>query len=220
MAPSLALSPTRTRVKICGITSIEDANSAVAAGADAIGLVFYPPSSRAVTLLQAREIAATVPPFVSVVALVVNEPAEDIRRILDDVAVDILQFHGDETPEFCEQFGRPWMKAVRMKPEVDLTDETRRFSGARALLLDNWREGVPGGTGETFDWSLAPKGFESHWILAGGLHADNVADAVKALRPSAVDVSGGVESAPGKKDAAKIAAFIAAVRDADEQQQA
>ncbi|MFK7975764.1 MAG: phosphoribosylanthranilate isomerase [Halioglobus sp.] len=206
-----------TRIKICGITSIDDAHAAVDAGADAIGLVFYPPSSRAVTIEQARDIAAAVPPFVSVVALVVDESAEGVIRILDNVAVDLLQFHGDESPDFCAQFGRPWMKAIRMKEDVDLGLEASRYRGAKALLLDNWRDGVPGGTGEAFDWALAPKDLQSHWVLAGGLNADNVSSAVTALRPSAVDVSGGVERAPGSKDADKIARFIAAVRAADSQ---
>lgn len=206
---------TTTRIKICGITTPEDANIAVGAGADAIGLVFYAPSSRAVSLEQASAIASVVPPFVSVVALVVDEPAERIRRILQQVAPDILQFHGDEAPDFCSQFGLPWLKALRMKPGLDVSQEAARYSSARGVLLDNWQEGTPGGTGEAFDWSLAPRNLEKPWILAGGLNTENVAQAVKALRPAAVDVSGGVEREPGVKDGAKIVSFINAVRSAD-----
>lgn len=203
-----------TRIKICGITSPADALIAANAGADAIGLVFYEPSSRAVTVEQAAAIAAVVPPFVSVVALMVDEPVQRIERILEQVAIDVLQFHGGESPEFCGQFGRPWLKAVRMMPDLDLGAEAARYSGARGLLLDNWKEGVPGGTGEAFDWSLVPQDLARPWVLAGGLSAENVAEAVAALQPWAVDVSGGVESEPGVKDAEKIAAFVAAVRGA------
>jgi phosphoribosylanthranilate isomerase len=206
-----------TRIKICGITTPDDARAAIGCGADAIGLVFYPKSPRAVSLERAAEIAAVVPPFVSLVALVVNEPAGQIERILSKVPIDLLQFHGDEAPEFCQQFGRPWIKALRIKPGVDIRAACNLYSSARGLLLDSWQEGVPGGTGKAFDWQLAAQELPLPFVLAGGLHADNVGTAIAELRPAAVDVSGGVESAPGKKDTGKIRQFIAAVRTADEQ---
>lgn len=205
-----------TRIKICGITTPEDARAAIGCGADAIGLVFYPKSPRAVSLQQASEIAAVVPPFVSLVALFVNEPAEQIERILNAVPVDLLQFHGDEAPEYCQNFDRPWIKALRVKPGMDIRAACAPYSTARGVLLDSWQEGIPGGTGKTFDWQLAAQALPLPVVLAGGLHADNVATAIAELRPAAVDVSGGVESAPGKKDTGKIRQFIAAVRTADE----
>ena len=202
-----------TRVKICGITREADARAAAAAGADAIGLVFYPDSPRAVSLEQAKEIAENVPPFVTIVALFVDEPADVVLRILERVAIDVIQFHGDETPGFCSQFGRPWIKALRMKPGFDVARECGRFAGARGMLLDTWQDGKPGGTGQVFDWSLASSNnYSLPLVLAGGLHPDNVAEAVMTVRPAAVDVSGGVESAPGIKDAAKMCDFINAVR--------
>ncbi|MDG2412337.1 MAG: phosphoribosylanthranilate isomerase [Halioglobus sp.] len=202
-----------TRVKICGITREADARAAAAAGADAIGLVFYPDSPRAVNLEQAKEIAENVPPFLTVVALFVDEPADVVMRTLNRVPVDVIQFHGDETPEFCAQFRRPWIKALRMKPGIDVAGEFGRFAGARGMLLDAWQEGKPGGTGQVFDWSLAAQdNYSMPLVLAGGLHPDNVAEAVMSVRPAAVDVSGGVESAPGIKDAAQMHRFISAVR--------
>lgn len=202
-----------TRVKICGITREADARAAAAAGADAIGLVFYPDSPRAVSLGQAKGIAENVPPFVTIVALFVDEPADVVMRTLKRVPIDIIQFHGDETPEFCAQFSRPWIKALRMKPGLDVALECGRFAGARGVLLDTWQEGTPGGTGHAFDWSLASADdYSLPLVLAGGLHPDNVAEAVKIVRPAAVDVSGGVESAPGIKDASKMRHFISAVR--------
>ena len=205
-----------TRIKICGITTPDDARAAIGCGADAIGLVFYAKSPRAVSLERAAEIAAVVPPFVSLVALFVNEPAGQIERILSTVPVDLLQFHGDEAPEFCRQFDRPWIKALRVKPGVDIQAACDLYGSARGLLLDSWQEGVPGGTGKTFDWELAAQELSLPFVLAGGLNADNVAAAITELRPAAVDVSGGVESAPGKKDTGKIRQFIAAVHAADE----
>jgi len=202
-----------TRVKICGITREADAQAAAAAGADAIGLVFYPDSPRAVSLEQARKIAENVPPFLTVVALFVDEPADVVMRTLDRVPIDVIQFHGDETPEFCAQFRRPWIKALRMKPGIDVAGEFSRFAGARGMLLDTWQEGKPGGTGQVFDWSLAAQDNHSMpLVLAGGLHPDNVAEAVMSVRPAAVDVSGGVESAPGIKDEAQMRRFVSAVR--------
>lgn len=206
---------TQTRIKICGITSPEDALAVAHSGADALGLVFYPPSPRAVSADQAREIVAVLPPFITVVGLFVDEPSASIERIVSQVGIDLLQFHGDETPEFCASFSRPWMKAVRMQSSTNLQVEAQRFADARALLLDNWREGVPGGTGEAFDWSLAPQTLARPWVLAGGLTPENVGGAVARLSPAAVDVSGGVEISPGKKDPVKIAQFIAAVKSAD-----
>lgn len=206
---------TYTRIKICGITSAEDARVAVDCGADAIGLVFYPPSPRAVTAVQAADIVAAVPPFVTVVALFVDEPAERIRRILESVPVDLLQFHGEEPAAFCKQFQRPWMKALRVRADMDLVAHCRQYHTARAVLLDSWQEGVPGGTGRTFDWDLARGELPLPVVLAGGLDAGNVGEAVTRLRPAAVDVSGGVEQSPGRKDGRKIKRFVAAVRAAD-----
>lgn len=207
----------QTRIKICGITRPEDARAASASGVDAIGLVFYPPSPRAVTAEQAAAIVAQLSPFVSVVALFVDERPEEIERILSRVPVDIIQFHGDETPEYCRQFNRPWMKALRVNPGVSIEECRQAYEGARAILLDSWQEGVPGGTGRTFDWSLAQGQGDMPLVLAGGLNEDNVGQAIAAVRPCAVDVSGGVEQAPGIKDAGKIERFIAAVKAADTQ---
>lgn len=205
-----------TRVKICGITRAEDARCAAALGADAIGLVFYAGSSRVVSTAQARNIVASLPPFVTTVALFVDEAAEEIDRILNDVPIDMLQFHGEETPAFCRQFNRPWMKALRVRPGLDIAALDIEFASASAILLDAWQEGVPGGTGQSFDWELAPGAMTRPMVLAGGLHAGNVGAAIAALNPGAVDVSGGVESSPGIKDAGKISEFIAAVRAADQ----
>jgi phosphoribosylanthranilate isomerase len=204
-----------TRIKICGITRPQDALAAAAGGADAIGMVFYPESPRAVSAAQAREIVAVVPPFVTVVGLFVDEPADAVRRTLEDVPVDLLQFHGDETPDYCSQFARPWIKALRVRAETDVAGECERYHSGRGVLLDTWHEGKAGGTGKTFDWELGRVSTSLPVVLAGGLDADNVGGAIKALRPAAVDVSSGVESAPGIKDAAGIRQFIGAVRQAD-----
>jgi phosphoribosylanthranilate isomerase len=206
-----------TRIKICGITREEDALAAATSGADAIGLVFYSASPRAVTVDRAAALVAVIPPFVSVVALFVDEPAASIERILHSVPIDLIQFHGDEPAEFCQQFNRPWIKALRVRPSVDITNECRKYRGARGVLLDSWQPGVPGGTGTSFDWKLAPAGLPLPVVLAGGLDEHNVGDAIRTLRPAAVDVSGGVESAPGIKDAGRIQRFIAAVRAAGQQ---
>lgn len=208
---------TQTRIKICGITRTEDARLAVASGADAIGLVFYAKSPRAVTADQAARIVAQIPPFVTVVALFVNELAGEITRILNTVRPDLLQFHGDESADFCQQFERPWIKALRVRPDIDVGAACQQYRQARGVLLDSWQEGVPGGTGKTFDWQLARGTLPLPIVLAGGLRADNVGDAITGLRPAAVDVSGGVEQSPGIKDAVKIEQFIAAVRAADQQ---
>ncbi len=197
----------RTRVKICGITRRQDAEFAAKIGVDAIGLVFYPASPRAVTISQAKAILADLPPFVSVVALFVDADVEFVRQCLSALAIDVLQFHGDESPDYCEQFERPYMKAVRMREGVDLLSLADRYKQASALLLDSYQPGVPGGTGVTFDWSLIKK-IETPIVLAGGLTADNVAIAIKQIQPYAVDVSGGVEQDKGIKDRMKINAFM------------
>lgn len=207
----------RTRIKICGITRPEDAVVAADAGADAIGLVFYPQSPRAVTAQQAAEIVAVVPAFVSIVALFVNEPAESIRRISHDVAIDLFQFHGDESPEFCRQFDRPWIKALRVREGMDIAAACGEYNGSRGILLDTYQKGVPGGTGQSFDWHLVSPELPTSVVLAGGLHHGNVAQAIATVKPAAVDVSGGVESKPGLKDREKINRFVAAVRTADSQ---
>lgn len=206
----------RTRIKICGITRPEDALAAAAEGADAIGLVFYPPSPRHVEIEQAAEIAAQLPPFVTSVGLFVNADAETIAEVVARVGIDLIQFHGNECPEYCSGHGRPWIRALRMKDDIDLNKETERFSTARGLLLDAYRPGAPGGTGETFDWQRIPRGLGRQVILAGGLDPDNVAHAVSTVRPWAVDVSGGVESAPGLKSRDLIAGFVEAVRRGEE----
>ncbi len=203
-----------TRIKICGITRPEDALAA-ASGADAIGLVFYERSPRHVGIAQAAKLAAALPPFVTTVGLFVNADAAFVREALAAVPLDLLQFHGDETPEYCAQFGHPYIKAIRVRAGVDLLQCAADFRGARGLLLDAHVEGTPGGTGATFDWTLIPKRLPLPVILSGGLDAENVAAAIRQVRPYAVDVSSGVEAAKGIKDAAKIAAFINEVKQAD-----
>lgn len=201
---------TAVRVKICGITRVEDALAAAAAGADAIGLVFYARSPRAVDVERARSIIAALPPFVTTVGLFVDMPRTALQHILDHVPLDLLQFHGDESAEQCEGFNRPYIKALRVKPGDDIAARVSEYPGASGILLDAYVEGVPGGTGEAFDWSLIPARLGKPLILAGGLHPANVAEAVRQVRPYAVDVSGGVEAGKGIKDAQKIAAFIQA----------
>ena len=207
----------RTRVKICGITRVEDALTAVNAGADAIGLVFYAPSPRCVTIAQAQQIVAALPPFVSVVALFVNATTAEIKTILAQVPIDIVQFHGDETKAICEQISKqinlPYYKAIRVKAESNLLQYAQEFASAKALLLDTYTEATFGGTGHVFDWNLIPKNMTKPIILAGGLVPENVALAITKVQPYAVDVSGGVESAKGIKDAVKIAAFMHAVKE-------
>ncbi|MCU1753036.1 phosphoribosylanthranilate isomerase [Pseudomonas sp. 6D_7.1_Bac1] len=200
------------RSKICGITRIEDALAAVDAGADAIGLVFYAKSPRAVTVQQARAIIAALPPFVTTVGLFVNASRCELGEILDAVPLDLLQFHGDETPTDCEGYHRPYIKALRVKAGDDIAASCDAYAKASGILLDTYVEGVPGGTGEAFDWSLIPQGLSKPIILAGGLSAANVAEAIARVHPYAVDVSGGVEQSKGIKDHAKIRAFIKAVR--------
>ncbi len=206
---------TRTRIKICGITREQDVQAVASSGADAFGLVFYEKSPRHVGLQQAAKLAQTVPPFMTVVGLFVNPSAEFVREALAQVQLDVLQFHGEEAPEFCAQFGRPYLKAIRVKTGVDLVQCASRYASAQGLLLDAYVEGTQGGTGESFDWALIPHDLPLPVILSGGLHAGNVAAAIRQVRPYAVDVSSGVEEAKGIKDAAKIAAFIKEVKNVD-----
>jgi phosphoribosylanthranilate isomerase len=203
-----------TRIKICGLTRPQDVRAAVDAGADAIGLVFYPPSPRNVSFEQAAELAALLPPFITAVGLFVNPEPGFVDEALQRVPLQLLQFHGDETEHECRRYGRPWIKAARVRPGVDLLEFAACHPGARGVLLDAFVDGYGGG-GKTFDWSLIPSGLGRPLILSGGLDPDNVREAVRVVRPWAVDVSSGVESAKGIKDADKIAAFIAGVRDAD-----
>jgi phosphoribosylanthranilate isomerase len=209
------MTPHRTRIKICGITDPALARAAAEAGADAIGLVFHDASPRAVQAGPAREIAQAVPAFVTVVGLFVNREAAAVREVLARVPLGMLQFHGDEPPDFCGQFGLPWMRAVRVGPGVDLIEWERRFSRASALLLDAQVPGQFGGTGTPFDWSLVPAGLSRPVVLSGGLDAGNVGRAIRAVRPWAVDVSSGVEARRGVKDPARIEEFVRSVRDAD-----
>lgn len=209
------------RVKICGITRPDDGRHAARAGADAIGLVFYPPSPRYVSPRQAADIVAALPPFVTTVGLFVDAPPEQIAALLEEVPLDMLQFHGDESPEYCAGFQRPWIKALRMRDGVDPRAEADRYgaAGARGLLVDSYVPGVPGGTGERFDWGRLPADPTLPLVLAGGLDPANVAEAVRRVRPWAVDVSGGVEvigvdgrRQGGIKDPGAVSAFIRAAR--------
>lgn len=205
----------RTRIKVCGFTRHDQARTAAELGADAVGFVFYPPSPRNVASNIAAEICTILPPFVTTVGLFVDEDAEVVRSVLQQVPLTLLQFHGDESPDYCTQFGLPFIKAVRVKPGLDLLQYARDFQKARGLLLDAYVPGVPGGTGERFDWSLIPQNLDMPIILSGGLEPSNVEHAVRSVRPWAVDVSSGVESGKGIKDAAKMSAFINGVRNAD-----
>ena len=206
----------RTRAKICGITRIQDIQSVVQAGADAIGFVFFAPSPRSVTAVQAAELIQHVPPYVQTVGLFVNASAADIQDILKISPVDILQFHGDESPEQCKTIaqtvGRRWYKAIQMKPELDVIAEIQAFqqAGASAVLLDAWHPDLKGGTGHSFDWTQFPK-LDIPLILAGGLKPDNIEDAIQTTGAYAVDVSGGVESSKGIKDQQLIERFMQGV---------
>lgn len=208
-----------TRIKICGISQPQDAVFAAELGVDAIGLVFYPPSPRHLEISRASKIVAALPPFVSVVGLFVDPTADQVKTVLDSVSIDVVQFHGEETPEECLAIAgenRSFIKAVRMRDGVDLKDKARRYARASALLLDAYFPGVPGGTGESFEWSRIPADIDKPIVLAGGLDPDNVAEAIAEVRPYAVDVSGGVESGKGRKDQGKMRSFVAAVRAADQ----
>ncbi len=204
-----------TRVKICGITRPEDALEASRLGADAIGLVFHALSPRYVDVERARAVLARLPAFVTSVGLFVDAPAERVHGVLAALPLDLLQFHGEEPADYCRAFGRPYLKAVRVRPGVDLVEYAARYGDARGLLLDAYVAGVPGGTGQAFDWSLIPSDLPLPVILSGGLDPDNVGEAIRRVRPWAVDVSSGVEAEKGIKDAGKMAAFIRGVRNAD-----
>jgi phosphoribosylanthranilate isomerase len=204
-----------TRVKICGITSIRDAQVVSDSGADAIGLVFYPRSPRHVTIEQAAEIVAAIPPFVTTVALFLDARAEDIRAVLEQVPVDLIQFHGDECPPECGQYGRPYIKAIGMKGGTNAQAYADTYPDARGFLLDSHAVGEAGGTGQRFDWSMTPE-LGKPVILAGGLNPDNAAEAVTIARPFGLDVSSGVESEPGIKDPEKVHRFMNEVRRANE----
>lgn len=198
----------RTRIKVCGFTRVEDALCAAALGVDAIGLVFYPPSPRHVDLDAAAAIARALPAFVSVVGLFVDAEADFVREALSRVRLDCLQFHGDEAPEACGIYDKSYIKAVRMTADSDLDALQRRYADAAGLLLDAYHPGMPGGSGQRFDWDLIPSGRQLPLILAGGLTPENAGDAVRAVRPYALDVSSGVEAGKGVKDAAKMADFV------------
>lgn len=202
----------RTRVKICGLTRTEDVQAACEAGADAIGMVFYPPSPRAVTVEQARLILLDVPPFVTVTALFVNPSVDEVQAVLAQIpAISLLQFHGDESAAFCRQFGRAYIKAIPMRDDVDLAQQALLYEDALGLLVDTYKPGIPGGSGESFDWHRLPQSLSKPLILAGGLTPNNVAEAIQQVAPFAVDVSGGVEASKGIKDNAKMLDFMKAV---------
>jgi len=204
-----------TAVKICGIMRLEDATAAARCGAHALGFVFHRPSPRYVSPEQAGAIIRALPPFVTAVALFVDAQPQQVRAALAQAPANLLQFHGAEAPEYCRQFGLPYMKAVRVRAGVDLLQYASDYQDAKALLLDAFVDGVQGGTGATFDWDLIPRSMPLPVVLSGGLNSANVAEAIRRVRPWAVDVSSGVEAGKGIKDAAKIAAFISGVRNAD-----
>ncbi|WP_296897896.1 phosphoribosylanthranilate isomerase [Thiohalocapsa sp.] len=205
----------RTRVKICGLTREQDVDAAVAAGADAIGFVFHAPSPRAVSIEAAAALAARVPAFVSIVGLFVDADSAVITEAAQRVPLDLLQFHGHEPPGACDGFDRRWIKALAMREGIDVEAAARDYHGAAALLLDTYDPALAGGTGRCFDWDRVPPTLAPQIILAGGLAADNVAEAIACVRPYAVDVSGGVEAAKGRKDQRKINDFMQGVRNGD-----
>lgn len=200
-----------TRVKICGITNLEDGLQAAQAGADALGFVFYGPSPRNVEVDRAASIIAALPPFVTSVGLFVDAEPEFIEQVIKATGLDLLQFHGDESESQCAQYGVPYIKALRMRPDVDLARQCHTFASSRGILLDAYVPGKAGGTGQTFDWSQIPQQLDLPIVLAGGLDPSNVQTAIQTVRPWAVDVSGGVEQAKGKKDPALVSAFIEGV---------
>lgn len=202
----------RTRVKICGITRPRDALKAVELGADALGLVFFEQSPRVVTIDEARSIVEQIPPFVTIVGLFVDPTPKTVASVLHRVKLDLLQFHGNELPSECSAYGKPYIKAIRMKDGLDVLAEQKRFESARGILLDTYEQGVAGGTGKTFDWSQIPKELSNRFILAGGLTPDNVWKAITKVHPYAVDVSGGVEAEKGIKDHDKMKAFMRGVQ--------
>ena len=204
----------RTRIKFCGITRLSDALEAAHLGVDALGFVFYPDSPRYIEPSKAAEIIEQLPAFVSCVGLFVNSPQKTVEQVIQLSKIDTLQFHGDEKPEYCTAYDLPYLKAIRMKPETDLLKLANTYQSASALLLDSYTKGIPGGTGNTFDWAVIPASVSKPIILAGGLSSDNVASAIKQINPYAVDTSGGIEQAKGVKDAAKMAAFVNEVNNA------
>ncbi|MCF7979253.1 MAG: phosphoribosylanthranilate isomerase [Chromatiaceae bacterium] len=206
----------RTRVKFCGLTRLEDVDAAVALGVDAIGLVFHPASPRAVDAEQAAALVAAVPAFVTAVGLFVDAEADRVRAVLERVPLGALQFHGAEPADYCRSFGRPWIKSVAVRAGVDLEAEAQRYAGATALLLDTYDPALAGGTGRRFDWDLVPAQQAQRMILAGGLSAANIAEAIRQLRPYAVDVSGGIEQVKGVKDPDKMTDFMKGVRDGNQ----
>ncbi len=206
----------RTRVKFCGIRRPVDLSTAARLGADAIGLVFFPASPRAISGEQAKGLLQACPPFLTTVGLFVNAEPAAVRAILDQVPLDLLQFHGEEPPDYCQSFGRPWIKALRVRPGIDLARWRREYRAASGFLLDTYIPGMAGGTGQTFDWHCIPADWREQIILAGGLHAQNVAEAIRQVRPYGVDVSGGIEGdTKGVKDPAKMVAFMRGVHDGD-----
>jgi len=205
----------RTRIKVCGITREQDAMSAAQHGTDAVGFIFWRPSARYIEPRQAGSIAAALPVFVSAVCVFVNPTPDEVGAVLECLPAATLQFHGEESPGFCEQFHRPYIKSARMRPTLDLVEYFAPYAGASAWLIDAFDERTYGGSGVPFDWNLLPDGLSRPWILSGGLTLDTVTAAVQRLHPWGVDVSSGVESEKGIKDASKIAAFIAGVRNSD-----
>ena len=204
-----------TRVKICGITRIEDALTAIRLGANAIGFIFWDKSARYIDPKEARKIVMALPPFVTVVGVYVNPSSEWVEETCSIAGLNLLQFHGDELPELCSQFPLSYIKAVRIRSGIDLLQYAAQYSSSNGLLLDSYVEGVPGGTGRTFEWSLIPENLSLPLIVSGGLHAKNVCEAIREAKPWAVDVSSGVEITKGIKDADKIAAFMTGVRDGE-----
>ena len=200
----------RTRVKICGITPVADALDAIALGADALGFVFYAPSPRAVSAQTVQNIVAQLPPFVSTVGLFVDATPQEVQSVLAQVPLSLLQFHGDETNEYCQQFGVPWIKALRMEPDSDILAKIAQYPQAQGILLDAWHPHLKGGTGQTFDWRHWPHSNKA-LILAGGLTPENVTEAIHFTKPYAVDVSGGVEASKGIKEFTLLQAFMAGV---------
>ena len=204
-----------TRIKICGITRVQDVQAVASSGVHALGLVFYEKSPRYVSLQKAAQLVQIIPPFITVAGLFVNAEPAFVREVLEQVPLNLLQFHGDESPEYCAQFGEPYIKAIRVKAGVDLLQYAARFQTAQGLLLDAHVDGIEGGTGTTFDWTLIPKHLPLPLILSGGLDVGNVGEAIKLVQPYAVDVSSGVEASKGIKDAVKITAFINEVNNID-----
>lgn len=205
----------RTRIKFCGITRVEDGVCAARLGVDAIGCIFHAKSPRVVSIGRASEIVKALPPFVTSVGLFVEPDPAEVRKVLDRVPLDLLQFQGSETSDFCAAFGKPWIQAIHMAPGIDWDRERTRTRGAAAVFVDTHVEGVPGGTGQTFDWNLIPDDLDKPLILAGGLSPGNVAAAIRAVRPFAVDLCSGVEASKGVKDSALMQAFVQAVGAAD-----